>query len=192
MSRGELFMGKIIKRIATAILLLVCLMFIIRCCMAADKSKFSDLYATDALKSAWTDGESEILTVKVHAEMAQDGYFSAYGFYYNPESGEVQFAVRWNRSVYTYTDMEPGHEFSFHLLNETTGAVYPAFAVAEDSMTLYQYRKMLAEGVSVGEDEQLTVVMELRDGFESKQVLKYAEQVWKPYKVKKSFLKEVQ
>ena len=184
-------MGKIVKRAATAIVFIIIGLFVIRCCMAADKSKFSSLTATDALKAAWADGESEILTVRVESEIAKDGYFSAYGFYYNPESGEVQFAVRWNRSVYRYTDMAEGHEFVFHLLNETTGETFPAHAAESDSLSVYQYRKMIAEGVRVGNEEQLTVVMELRDGFESVQVLKYAEQPFETYKVKSGFLREV-
>ncbi len=184
-------MGKIVKRAATAIVFIVCGLFIIRCCMAADKSKFADLIVTDDLRRAYADGVSEMLTVKVESEIAKDGYFAAYGFWYNPESGEVQFAVRWNESVYRYTDMEPGHEFSFSLQNETTGESWPAEAVGSDSMSVYRYRKMVARGVSVADDEQLTAVMALRDGFESRQVLKYAEQPFKPAKVKNSVLKEL-
>ena len=184
-------MGKFVKRAATAIVFIVCGLFIIRCCMAADKSKFSGLVVTDALRQAYADGQSEIVTVKVESELAKDGYFAAYGFYYNPESGEVQFAVRWNESVYRYTDMEPGHEFSFHLENETTGETWPAEAIDSASLSVYRYRKMTAEGVKVADDELLTAVMELRDGFESRQVLKYAEQPFKPAKLPRSFLKDL-
>ena len=184
--------GKIIKTAATAFVFVVIAMFVIRCCMAADKSKFSVLTPTDALRAAWSDGESDILTCKVEAELSADGYFAAYGFYYNPESGEVQFAVRWNRSVYRYTDMPEGHEFAFRLRNEATGEEWPARAIDADAMSVYSYRKMLAEGVRLDDASQLSVVMELRDGFESVQVLKHAEQPLVEYKPKKDFLSEVQ
>lgn len=183
--------GRVVRIAATTVVFVIIGLFVIRCWMVADKSRFSDLVPTDALRSAWADGESEILTVKVESELAKDGYFAAYGFYYNPESGEVQFAVRWNRSVYRYTDMPEGHEFSFSLLNETTGAVYPAEAVESGSMSIYSYRRMRAEGVKVENEEQLTAVMELRDGFDSRQVLKYAEQPFLTYKVKAKFIKSL-
>ena len=183
--------GKIVRITATVIVFSIIGLFVFRCWMVADKSRFSKPVSTDALRSAWADGDSEMLTVKVESELADDGYFAAYGFYYNPESGEVQFAVRWNRSVYEYTDMTPGHEFSFYLLNETTGETWPAEAAEQGSMLIYQYRRMRAEGVRVGDGEQLTAVMELRDGFESRQVLKYAEQPFKPYKLPAKLAKEL-
>ena len=183
--------GRIVRITATTVVFLIIGLFVFRCWMVADKSRFSNPVATEALRTAWADGDSELLTVKVESELADDGYFAAYGFYYNPESGEVQFAVRWNRSVYEYTDMTPGHEFSFYLLNETTGETWPAEATEQGSMLVYQYRRMLTEGVRVGDGEQLTAVMELRDGFESRQVLKYAEQAFKPYKMKAKLLKEL-
>lgn len=185
-------MEKIVKKTATAIVLILCAMFILRCCLAADKRTFSKLTATDALRSAYADGESEILTVaRMESEIAGDGYFSAWGFYYCPETGEVQLAVRWNKSVYEYTDMEEGHEFSFHLVNETTGEEFPAEAIDEKQFAMYSYRKLTVSGVHVAEGEQLSAVMELRDGYTSVQVLKYDEQELVPYKVPKKTIEEV-
>ena len=184
-------MKKTVKILAYAILFIICAMFIFRCCMAADKSKFSKLEATDALRDAYADGVSEMFSVKIEREMSEDGYFSAYGFYYNSEVGEVQLAVRWNDSVYDYTDMEKGHEFSFYLLNETTGEKYPMTAVGSSKFSFYNYRKLTADGVSVENDEQLTVIMELRDGYESRQIIKYDEQPFKNYSPSKSFIKKL-
>ena len=185
-------MENIVKKTATAIVLILCLMFIVRCCMAADKSVFSALTPTDSLCCAWHNGDADVKTVKVEREIADDGYFAAYAFYYCPASGEVQFAVRWNESVYEYTDMEPGHEFSFHLLNETTGETYPAVCLDEDSRAMYSYRKLAAYGVSCADDEQLTAVMELRDGYESTQVLKFAEQPYQEYKIPRKIRKQLE
>ena len=190
-SQSKFSAGRVVRIAATVIIFLVIGLFVLRCCMVADKSRFSSLMPTDALRSAFADGESEILTVKVEAELASDGYFAAYAFFYNPESGEVQLAVRWNRSVYRYTDMAQGHEFSFYLLNETTGETYPAAAVGSAHMSMYQYRKLLCPGVSLAADEQLTAVMELRDGFESRQVLKYAEQDFKTCKIPSKILRQL-
>ncbi len=176
-------MEKIIKRFATAVVFIICGLFIIRCCMVADKSVFSDLTATPALIAAYSDGEVAVKTVKVEREIADDGYFSAYAFYYTPEAGEVQVTVRWNDSVYSYTDMPEGTEYTFHLLNETTGETYPATAIMSKKRSLYNYRKLTASGVNLGEEDTLVVVMELRDGFESTQVVRYGEQPFKDYKL---------
>ena len=184
-------MKKTVKILATAIVLIVCAMFVLRCCMAADKSKFSSLDATDELKAAYSDGASETYTVKMSREMSEDGYFSAYAFYFNRECSEVQLAVRWNDSAYGYTGMEAGHEFAFYIYNETTGEKYPAEAVGEYSFSMYNYRKLVAHGVSLEDNEQLVAVMELRDGYESRQVIKYAEQPLREYKPGGGFMKNI-
>lgn len=184
-------MGKIFWRITTAVILIFCGLIIWRCCIAADKSKFSDLTVTDSLTQAYSDGESVIYTVKVAAELADDGYFTTYGFFYNPESSEVQLAVRWNDSVYEYTDMEEGHEYSFYLLNETTGEKYPATAVDSARATMYNYRKLIAPGVKLENEEKLVIVMELRDGYESSMVIKHAEQPFEAYKLPKKLAEEL-
>lgn len=176
-------MVKAIKRVATAILFVICGMFVLRCCMVADKSVFDELYATPTLVSAYTDGDMTVQTVKVEAEIADDGYFSAYSFYYVPKNGEVQITVRWNDSVYNYTDMTKGYEYTFHLLNEDTGETFPLSTLDSKKRSIYNYRKLDAVGVNLGEADRLTVVMELRDGFESTQVIRYGEQSLEIYKL---------
>lgn len=183
-------MSKIIKNIAVAAVLLVCAMFIVRCIMVSDRRAFSSPAPTEAFLAAYSDGESETLAVKTSDKLSADGYFSAYAMFYNTESGEVQLAVRWNRSVYTYTDMTPGYEFSFRLRNETTGAEYEGVTFDSDSAHLYQFRHVRFEGVEAGENDLLTAVMLLRDGFESTQVLKYAEQEFYEYKPGKNIFPE--
>ncbi len=182
---------KIIKIAAYVIIFTLCLMFIIRCFMVADKSTFDELYPTDSLRSAYADGEIAIMTVKVEEEIAEDGYFAAYAFYYCPEAGEVQCAVRWNNSVYEYTDMEVGHEYFFYFLNEGTGEKYPARAVDSAKKSIYNYRKLVADGVELGETDRLTLRMEIRDGYESSQVIRYGEQPLKDYKIPKKILNQI-
>lgn len=184
-------MGKVIKTIGALIVLLLCGLFVFRCAIASDKSMFSKPIATERFSEAYADGESLTYTVDIAGELSTDGYFSVYGFYYNTESGEAQFAVRWNDSVYKYTDMESGHEFSFLLRNDTTGDEFPAECVDSGEKWMYSYRRLIAEGVSVGENDQLSAVMQLRDGFESVHVIKYDEQPFDEYKLKSSLLKEL-
>ncbi|MBE6541848.1 MAG: hypothetical protein E7672_05310 [Ruminococcaceae bacterium] len=184
-------MGKIIKKIMTAIIFILCGMIIFRCCMVADKSTFKDLYVTDDLKSAYSGGESVMYTVDVKAEISDEGYFSAYGFYYNPEASEAQFAARWNDSAYEYTEMEEGHEYVFYLLNETTGETYEAKCVDSTKKMIYNYRKYIVSDCVIGEADLIKIVMELKDGDKSTQFLKHAEQPLEEYKVKGKLLKEL-
>lgn len=178
-------MEKFVKTFATVILFVVCAIFIIRCFMVSDKSTFSGLAVTDGMTAAYTANGAEdfVKTVDVVREIADDGYFSAYGFYYIPSAEQVQVGVRWNDSVYGYTDMPEGTEFEFELLNETTGVSYPAKTVDTKEKTIYNYRKLIIDGAAIGENDQITVVMKLRDGFTSTQVVRYAEQVLENYKL---------
>ena len=186
-------MEKFVKYTATAILFIVCGMFVFRCCMVADKSTFDELAVTPGLTGALADGETDVFSVKrVEREISESGYFCAYGFYWIPEAGEIQCTVRWNDSAYEYTGMEEGLDYTFHLLNETTGAVYPCEAIGSEKNGIYNFRKLVASGASVTETERLTVVMELRDGYTDTQIIKFAEQPMSDYKVPKSVLKEIQ
>ena len=186
-------MGKIIKRVAAVIVLALCAVFIWRCWLTADKSVFSKPIATENLREAWASGETEMLTVKrMEREISEDGYFKAYGLWIHPASGEVQLTVRWNDSVYRYTDMPDGWEYKFHLLNETTGEIYPAETVEKKERVMYHYRRLIVPGVEVAEGDQLTAVMELRDGFESKQVLKFDLQPLVNAKIPSSLVKALE
>ena len=187
-----MIMEKFVKYAATAILFIICAMFVLRCCMVADKSTFDEIYATEALASALADGETDVFSVKrVEREISESGYFCAYGFYWIPESGEIQCTVRWYDSAYEYTGMEKGVEYTFRLLNETTGETYPCTAVDSEKNGIYNFRKLTASG-SVTDTERLTVVMELRDGYTDTQIIKYAEQPMTEYKIPGSVLKEIQ
>ncbi len=184
-------MLKFIKKAGTAIVLILCAMFILRCCMVADRSVFSKLIPTDALRTAYSDGKSFTQTVKISSEMSERGYFSAYGFYYNEESGEVQLALRWNDSAYGYTDTAEGAEFSFILRNITTGEEYPVEIVDSEKRSIYNYRKAVSQGVKIGETDRFAAVMLLRDGHEDKITIKWEEQPMTEYKIKSGVMKEL-
>ena len=175
-------MKKAITIIVTVLVFTFIGLFILRCCMAADTSVFSRPVMTDALSAAFEDGESVIYTVKQTTEISSDGYFKAYKLYYNPESGELQFAVRWNDSVYKYTETEDGHEFPFRIKNSTTGEEYTCTVIEKAEKSIYNYRRMTAENVTLSTDDELTVIMEVNGTYESTEVIKYAEQKLVEYK----------
>lgn len=178
-------MKKFVKIFGYIIVFTLCAAFIIRCIMVSDKSTFSKLTVTDEMIAAYSEENSKdfVKTVDIASEIAPDGYFTSYGFYYVPSAEQAQVTVRWNDSVYGYTDMEAGTEFVFELFNETTGVSYPCKAADAKQKMMYNFRKLVADGVRFGPDDEIVIVMKLRDGFTSKQVICYAEQPMEDYRL---------
>lgn len=184
-------MKKIITTTLTAILTIIIAMFILRCCMASDRSVYSKPAVTDALREAYADGTSVILVHTQTTEISDDGLFAAFNMFYNPESGELQFAVRWNNSTYRSTGKPEGYDFDFVAVNETTGEEYPCTITEGTKRLMYNYRRVTAEGVSLDTGDTLTVRMIVSDHFKSEQVLKYDGQPLKEYKLPRSLSKEL-
>jgi len=182
-------MEKTVKRIGVVLVAVLCGLFIFRCCMVADTSVFGKPTATDALREAYADGESVLYRHDQTEEIADDGYFAAYAMYYNPESGEVQLAVRYNNSVYDYTYTEEGTEFSFVLENETTGERFPCEIIESKNRSLYRYRRLRTTVTSIDSADQIVAVMLVNDEYESRQVVKYDGQPWKEYAITSSLKK---
>ncbi len=178
-------MKKFVKIFAYVIIFTLCAAFVIRCFLVADKSTFSKPVMTEEMIAAYSEDAADgfIQTVDVAPEISESGYFCAYGFYYIPAVGQAQFTVRWNNSAYTYTDVAEGTEFAFSLLNETTGVSYPASVAESKGKSLYNFRRMEAEGVVFGPDDEIVVVMDIRDGYTDRQILCYAEQPMEDYKL---------
>ncbi len=177
-------MEKIIKRIGYAILFILCLMFIIRCFMVADKSIFSKLYVTDAVEKAVDNGTDEFLKSKVNAEISDNGHFRAYAFYYVPDAGEAQLTIRWNDSAYKYTGVEAGSEFSFVLVDETTGKEYPMTVIDAKKRSIYNYRKYKISDVEFSDADLIKAVMVLSGGERGEQIVKHAEEGFTSEKIK--------
>ena len=184
-------MKKFVKILASVIVFLIIGLFIFRCCMVADRSFGKTPYPTDALKTAFADGDAVVYTHDQTAEIASDGYFSAFNLFYCPEAEEAQFSVRWNDSAYEYTDTEVGHEFTFVLVNETTGDEYPCSVIESDSRALYNYRRLAVQDAVISSGDQISAHMIVNDGYSSKQVIKYDGQAFKEYKLPAKLLNEL-
>ena len=183
-------MNKAIKIVATVVVILLCGMFIFGCCMASDRSVYSVPYATDALKDAYSDGESVIYKHLQTTEISPDGYFSAYSLYYNPESGEAQVAVRWNDSIHRYTDTEPGTEFGFILVNNTTGEEYPCTIIESSEKSIYNYRHYACTADFSSED-QISAALMITDDYRSEMIVKYPGQAFTEYKLPKKLVNDL-
>ena len=180
-------MKKFVKIFATVIVFLIIGLFVFRCCMVADHSYGRTPYPTDALKAAFSDGDSEIKKPEASAEISEGGLFSAYNMFYNPESGEVQVTVRWNNSTYEKTGDAEGDDYDFVLVNRTTGEEYPCTAFESKHRSIYNYRRLTAKAV-ISDGDGIVIEM-VKSG--DAQLLKHAEQPLREYKIRASVLRSL-
>lgn len=179
---------KILKIIVYAVVLLLCLLIVLRCCLNSDRNTLDDVVRTDALTAAWQNvSDSRVIVQTLHenaAELSDDGYFCAYGFTYIPEAAEVQFTVRYNRSVCEYNSLPADTVFSFYLSVGAGGERYPMTVVASDSRLMYEYRRLAADGLTLTGDDVVYCWMELTPGIYSNTAVKYAEQPFVAEKIR--------
>ncbi len=177
--------GRIAKWIVVAFVAIFNIMFIFRCCVAGDRSVLSDLTPTDALRTAYADGEVELITHEVVREISENGYMSAYAYVYSPEAEEVQITIRYNDSVYEYNALPEDVEFSFTLTDSVSGTVYEPSVISEDSFWMYNHRRLVFSGVKMSEESNLVVKMMYNGEEISFETIHYADQnvVNEPYKL---------
>ena len=178
---------KIIGRLFLTLLFLIIAFLVIRVVIASDESVMDDIIATDNLKEAYKNGESEIfaLTHNVPYQISEkDGYFSAYSFVYIPSANQLQIVVRYNNTVYRQladreaekVEKDPlydaitvseGEEFLFVLRNEKTGEEILPTVVESAEKWMYQYRRLVFDGVTVDKECDLWIDMRPADGEET-------------------------
>jgi len=177
--------GKIAKWIVVGFVAVFNLMFIFRCCVAADQSRLSDIVPTEALRAAYADGEIAIVTHDVVREISENGYMSAYAYVYSPEAKELQVTVRYNNSVYEYNGLTPGSPFTYTLHDTVSEAVWEPTRIVEDSMWMYNYRRLVFSDVEFSDTSDLIVRMHCAGEEISFETVHFADQnaVTEPYKL---------
>ena len=177
--------GRIAKGIVVAFVAIFNIMFIFRCCVAADQSHLNDLIPTDALRAAYADGDAGIITHDMAAEIAENGYMSCYAFAWSPEAKEVQITVRYNNSVYEYNGLPEGDEFLFTLKESVTETVYTPTRIETDEMWMYNSRRLVFSDVEADEASNLVLFMHHGETQISSDTIHYADQnvVNEPYKL---------
>jgi len=144
--------------------------------------EFIPTKATSELYKA--KGDIKIITNDVADEISENGYFSVFGFYYSPETKEVQVTVRYNDStldklqtndvdfyIYTVdtsgepvvpeTDPYTGEAIESVRLHEGYPigdiiAPSPEYTMTDESL-FYNYEKLVFEGIEIGEHTNVIV-----------------------------------
>lgn len=149
--------GKIVKFIFAALFIVFMAAVILRIFMLKDSRTLSDIYPTEAAKTAYAeDGSSAFLTHKPAEEISSDGYYSAYAIVYAPEEKELQLTVRYNDSLperYMLGSIPENYAWE---LRDGDGTVIAEGTVLDTAEKYrYNYVRVSFDGVEIGDDDEL-------------------------------------
>lgn len=140
---------KIIKGVLLAMVLAVCGLFIWRITLLTDKSTLKNIVPDDINRAAYeaANGSPACFTHEIRDQISKEGLFGAYGLVYIKDAHQVQFTVRYNDSIYKYTDYEKGTEFTYYLFNAKTGEYIAASNSETGRRFMYNYRRVIFDEV---------------------------------------------
>ncbi len=203
---------KWIKRIIKGFVVLACVALVWRVLFAGSEVTLDEFIPTTATAEVYKEkGDLKILTNDVVDEISESGYFSAYGFFYSPETREVQVTVRYNNST-----IDKLSDFDFYLYTvdtsndpiETTDETgndgsddgvrlhegYPMSEILDpmeeytqtDEVLFYNYEKLVFPNVEI--DEGTNVIVSLcapgdKDDEKAVITVHFAEQPLEEYKL---------
>jgi hypothetical protein len=175
--------GKIAKIFVVAFVAVFNILFIFRCCVADYTGILSDVVPTEALRAAYADGDAGLITHDVVREISENGYMRAYAYVWSPEAREIQVTVRYNDSVWEYNLLPEDSEFTYTLTDSVTGTTWTPSYTEEESLWMYNYRRLVFSDVEFPENANLTVHMMYGDQEISAETVHYADQnvVNEPY-----------
>lgn len=141
--------GKIIKIIFTSVILLLCALFIGRIFLLTDKSVLAEISPDEINRAAYSSsgGKLTLLTHKQYDELSKEGLFGSYALVYIKEAKQLQFTVRYNDSIYKYTDYAEGTEFTYFLYNTKTEEYIAASRVDSAERFMYNYNRLVFDGI---------------------------------------------
>ena len=156
------------KRIAWSIFFGICLLVIIlvlvRIFLMSDNKELSSIFPTENAVAAYSN-ENEFLTHKVYETIADDGYYSANGIIWCPETGELQITGRYNDSLFTYFDCADTVEFTWKLEDRANEKTYEGKVVESAEKYIYNYRKIVFEDVEINDESELYLFLCYEDKY---------------------------
>ena len=184
--------GKFTKNFFIVIVAMLLIAIFGRVFMMEDNDLLSELRATEGAVSAYkADPENAFFTHKLSEKLTHDGYYSANGFVYIKESGEIQITARYNDSLYGYFDTPETTEFTYTIVDTSTDTVYEGEVVERGEKYMYNYDKLVFKNVEIGEESELLLFLHFEDKYpvedESKGLLiHHPAQEFKAYKLSKT------
>ncbi len=152
--------GKIAKYVITFIVFFLCGLFIFRCCISTDQSVLKSLTVTDSLREAYAaDPDLTILTHDLPFEISEDGYLVGYSLVMIPSIEQTQITLRYNDSIYSYNELPTDAHFTYSLTDSHTGEENFGEVLASQEKWMYNYRRVVFDGISWTEENNLTVTL---------------------------------
>ncbi len=181
--------GRIAKIVIECILFILCGLFIFRCCMASDQSTLKELTVTEPLKAAYAaDPQMEMITHKPPFEISEDGYMTAYALVMIPSIEQTQITVRYNDSIFSYNDLPADAALTFTLTDSVTGETISPSVTKSAKKWMYNYRRLVFDGVSLTEKNNLTVTILCGEEKITEMMIHHADQniVNEPYRLSRA------
>ena len=146
--------SRIIGIIFTLALAVFFCALLFRICQS-DYKGLEGVYITDSFKEAYSNS-NDVRTHSVNDTFSENGAVYAYSLVYIPESGYIQFTIRYNtRHIEEVISAYP--EFNFdkihYTLTNENGTVYEPNVICEESRYNYRYFKLEFTGVDFSSKE---------------------------------------
>ena len=152
--------GRIAKYVITVIVFFLCGLFIFRCCISTDRSVLKQLTVTDSLREAYAaNPDIEMLTHEMPFELSEDGYLMGYALVMIPEIEQTQITLRYNNSIFSYNELPEDAHFTYSLTDSVTGEEVFGEVLASQEKWMYNFRRVVFDGLSWTEENNLTVTL---------------------------------
>ena len=151
------YVGRTLKYLFIALLVVCNGALILRVCVANDESVLNKLAINDTLRRSYA-ASSDTFAVKKYAvgeKMTQNGEFSAYNFLYIPSAWQLQITVRINDSVMESIAAPSMDDFTFALRDDNDVLYAPSYRETSEKY-MYHYIQLVFNDIDLPEwDESL-------------------------------------
>lgn len=183
--------AKFTKNLFIVMVAMILIAILGRIFMMEDNDLLSELFATENAVAVYAEDPEE--GFKYHAvadDLADDGYYSANGLIYIESKNELQITARYNDSLYTYLNTPDTTEFYYTLVDTSTENTYEGKVLDQGEKYMYNYEKLVFEGVEIGESSELYLFLHFEDkypveGETEGLLIHHADQTFKSYKLSK-------
>lgn len=147
----------VFKFTALLLIALVYVLLIGRMSLAKVRGDMDSYLWTEKSSSAYLDAPDEykILSAYLPAVIDEDtGYYHISNFTFVPSTGEVQLTVRYNNSTVRvlndfYPEREKKQEDFVFVITDENGNVYKSYKYIASSNLLYNFRRVIFEGIDL-------------------------------------------